>query len=170
MRHTHVAKTQIDFRPFCRTTIGRDPLAAHTAVNVPCCPKRASSWNHTRTFVRGRVPCAFAQPRCRRHDRRTPNAARIVDCGLQHRRLQASPAPAAPATRYATDPAASHSILWQSSQRACADLRDSFDNVHAASLSGGRIIPSAGKGRKMEKRGGGAQISSGGRIRCDCPA
>ena len=47
-------KIQIDFRPFCRTTVGRDPLVAHTAVNVPCCPKRASSWNQMRTFVRGR--------------------------------------------------------------------------------------------------------------------
>ena len=36
-------KTQIDFRPFYRTIVGRDPLAAHTDVNVPCCPNRASS-------------------------------------------------------------------------------------------------------------------------------
>jgi hypothetical protein len=36
-------KTQIDFRPFWRTTVGRDPLAAHTEVNVPCCPNLASS-------------------------------------------------------------------------------------------------------------------------------
>ena len=47
-------KTQIDFRPFCRTTVGRDPLEAHTDVNVPCCPNRASSRNQTRTLVRGR--------------------------------------------------------------------------------------------------------------------
>ena len=38
-----MSKTQIDFRPFCRTIVGRDPLAAHTDVNVPRCPNRASS-------------------------------------------------------------------------------------------------------------------------------
>jgi len=48
------ANTQIDLRPFWRTTVGRDPLIAQIAVSVPCWPNLASSWNQTRTFVRGR--------------------------------------------------------------------------------------------------------------------
>ena len=34
-------KTQIDFRPIF-LPVGRDCLAAHTDVNVPCCPGPAS--------------------------------------------------------------------------------------------------------------------------------
>ncbi len=48
------ANTQIDFHPCWRMTVGRDPFIAHTAISVPCWPKRASSWNQMRTLVRGR--------------------------------------------------------------------------------------------------------------------
>jgi hypothetical protein len=31
----------------CFTAAGREPRWAQTWVSVPCCPIRASSWNHT---------------------------------------------------------------------------------------------------------------------------
>jgi len=47
------ANTQMDLRPFCRITLGREPVGAQTVLRVPCCPNLASSWKSTRTRVRG---------------------------------------------------------------------------------------------------------------------
>lgn len=213
------ANIQIDFHPCWRTTVGRDPLSAQTAVSVPCWPtslrprtgyelacgggrpvrdfqkggatfeslgcgwillgmpvqrieayepvtlqepvdpskreslaelaienlldlpstkrRRLVVWRRPSLARRGEpparasaiacglVPCVHAPPRYRRHDTRTPNAVRRLDCGQRCLRFQGSPAPAMQTTRVEGDPAISRPNPWRSSERACADRRDS---------------------------------------------
>jgi hypothetical protein len=58
-----------------RTARGRLPRCAHTRVNVPCWPTRASSWNQTAT----RLSLCFAWTLRTKKGRRSPTFASLAD-------------------------------------------------------------------------------------------